>query len=68
LFIKLFYWLCVQSSVINACSQDLLNCSIKNLEEKLELLWGKKLGLDNSKEAKSANWIFAALTDFNGKL
>ena len=38
------------------------------IKEKLELLWGKKLGLDNSKEAKSANWIFAALTDFNGRL
>jgi MinD-like ATPase involved in chromosome partitioning or flagellar assembly len=67
-FIKLSYWLCVQSSVINACSQDLVDCSIEDLREKLELLWGKKLGLDNSKEAKSANWIFAALTDFNGRL
>ncbi len=67
-FIKLSYWLCIQSSVINARSQDLFDCSIEDLKEKLELLWGKKLGLDNSKEAKSANWIFAALTDFNGRL
>lgn len=67
-FLKLSYWLCIQSSVINAKSQDLVGCSIEDLKEKLELLWGKKLGADNAREAKSDNWIFAALTDFNGRL
>jgi hypothetical protein len=67
-FLKLSYWLCIQSSVINANSQDLVGCSIEDLKEKLELLWGKKLGADDAREAKSANWIFAALTDFNGRL
>jgi hypothetical protein len=67
-FLKLSYWLCIQSSVINANSQDLVGCSIEDLKEKLELLWGKKLGADNAREAKSDNWIFAALTDFNGRL
>ena len=67
-FLKLSYWLCIQSSVINANSQDLVGCSIEDLKEKLERLWGKKLGADNAREAKSDNWIFAALTDFNGRL
>lgn len=67
-FLKLSYWLCIQSSVINANPQDLFDCSIEDLKEKLELLWGKKLGADNAREAKSDNWIFAALTDFNGRL
>lgn len=67
-FLKLSYWLCIQSSVINANPQDLFDCSIEDLKEKLERLWGKKLGADNAREAKSDNWIFAALTDFNGRL
>lgn len=67
-FLKLSYWLCIQSSVINANHQDLFDCSIEDLKEKLERLWGKKLGADNAREAKSDNWIFAALTDFNGRL
>jgi MinD-like ATPase involved in chromosome partitioning or flagellar assembly len=67
-FLKLSYWLCIQSSVINANPQDLFDCSIEDLKGKLERLWGKKLGADNAREAKSDNWIFAALTDFNGRL
>ena len=34
----------------------------------MEKLWGKKLGSDKSNEAYTASWIFAALTDFNGRL
>jgi len=42
--------------------------SQQELIEKLQDLWGKRLGSDHSKEAYSYAWIFAALTDFNGRL
>jgi len=42
--------------------------SQENLTNQLEQLWGKKLGSDNSKEAYTASWVFAALTDFNNRL
>lgn len=38
------------------------------LEERLELLWGKKLGKNHSREAASSRWIIAALSDFNRHL
>lgn len=34
----------------------------------LEKLWGKKLGKPTSNEARSSNWIIAALSDFNRTL
>jgi len=40
----------------------------EDIENRLELLWGKKLGKDNSKEAASARWILAALSDLKGQL
>lgn len=40
----------------------------EDIEARLERLWGKKLGNDNSKEANSARWILAALSDLKGQL
>ncbi len=40
----------------------------EDIEKRLERLWGKKLGHDNSKEANSARWILAALSDLKGQL
>ncbi len=40
----------------------------EEIEKRLERLWGKKLGHDDSKEANSARWILAALSDLKGQL
>ncbi|GBC62772.1 hypothetical protein DENIS_3749 [Desulfonema ishimotonii] len=44
------------------------NVSGKNIEHALTPLWGVKLGKPDSREAYTANWIIAALSDFNGQL
>lgn len=31
-------------------------------------VWGKKLGSDKSREARTAEWVIAALSDFNGQI
>ena len=31
-------------------------------------LWGKKLGSDNSRDARTAVWVLDALSDFNGQI
>jgi cellulose biosynthesis protein BcsQ len=38
------------------------------IEKKLKDLWGLKLGKPNSREAYTANWVIAALSDFNAQL
>jgi len=37
------------------------------LVKELEQLWGEKLG-DSQSEARTASWVFAALSDFKGRL
>lgn len=37
-------------------------------EERLRPLWGSKVGPDNSKEARSLEWVMSYLSDFNGQL
>lgn len=67
-FLRLAYWICAKSNLIGATEKDAESGSINFLIESLEKLWGKKLGRDNSKEAGSARWVFAALCDLNGRL
>jgi len=44
------------------------NVSGQAIETALEGLWGTRLGSINSREAFSANWVIAALSDFKGQL
>ncbi|WP_375509545.1 ParA family protein [uncultured Nostoc sp.] len=67
-FLRLVFWICSQSQVIDASLVEINSLNKQNIIERLEKLWGKRLGSDNSKEAYTASWIFAALTDFNGRL
>ena len=54
--------------MIGAEKDSIYSLSKENLIDELEKLWGKTLGIDKSKEAYTASWVFAALTDFNGRL
>ncbi|MGT3353173.1 KGGVGR-motif variant AAA ATPase [Yersinia enterocolitica] len=67
-FLRLAYWICGKAGVIGANPADAETHNIDHLLLELENLWGKKLGRDNSKEANTARWVFAALCDLNGKL
>ena len=67
-FLRLVYWIWSESQVINTNKNNIYEFSKENLKNELEKLWGKKLGSDKSNEAYTASWIFAALTDFNGRL
>ncbi len=44
------------------------DASESEINKILRLLWGKKLGKDDSNEAYSSRWILAALSDFNAQL
>ncbi|MFM7559644.1 hypothetical protein [Cylindrospermopsis raciborskii] len=67
-FLRLVYWICSESGVIDADKNRIYNLSAEDLKRELQKLWGQKLGSDKSKEANTASWIFAALTDFKGNL
>jgi len=71
-FLKLVYWICIQGGVIGTSEdkkdrEDKVNSlGREELVKQLEKLWGEKLG--GNREARAASWVFAALTDFNGRL
>ena len=65
-FLKLVYWVCSQANVIGAVEAEIDDLSREEFVSKLEKLWGEKLGGVN--EAYTASWVFAALTDFKGRL
>ncbi|MBS9392115.1 MAG: ParA family protein [Dolichospermum sp. LBC05a] len=70
-FLKLVYWICSESNIIGAkkdSKDSIYSLSQENLVAELEKLWGKRLGAEKSKEAYTASWVFAALTDFKGRL
>jgi cellulose biosynthesis protein BcsQ len=67
-FLKLSLWLCIQAQFIDCESEELETLGREGLQDKLEKVWGKKLGKDESKEAYSYLWIFNALTDFKNRL
>jgi cellulose biosynthesis protein BcsQ len=67
-FLRLALWICAKAEVINAQISEVDTLSSEQLVERLESLWGKKLGSETSNEAYTQNWIFAALTDFKGRL
>jgi hypothetical protein len=46
----------------------MLQLSTKLLEERLQEIWGAKLGSEGSNEARTSIWVYAALSDFNGRL
>ena len=67
-FLRLVYWICSKAQLIDANQNIIGSLSKKNILEELQKLWGKKIGADNSNEAYTHSWIFAALTDFNNRL
>ncbi|NOS88098.1 MAG: ParA family protein [Methylococcaceae bacterium] len=66
-FLRLAHWICAQTG-LSWAKNDSESLSSHELLEKLEKLWGQKLGSVKSKEAFTARWVFAVLCDLNGRL
>jgi len=67
-FLRLAYWLCAQAGILENSAFQAQTLPEQGLLDKLERLWGKKLGSDTSKEAMSARWVFASLCDLRGNI
>jgi cellulose biosynthesis protein BcsQ len=67
-FLRLAYWICVETQLIWTDEKDPQTLSSNELLGELHQLWGQTLGSTNSKEARTARWVFTALCDLNGRL
>lgn len=66
-FLRLAYMLSSQAGVLQNPKRA-ENLHIDELKGELEHLWGKKMGNEKSKEAHSARWVYAALSDLKGNV
>ncbi|CAA7603008.1 CobQ/CobB/MinD/ParA nucleotide binding domain protein [Acididesulfobacillus acetoxydans] len=68
--LRLALWVALRADVLNPPSdtKEIIRLEPHELADRLTGLWGRKLGSEKSKEAITANWVLAALSDFNGQL
>ena len=66
--LRLALWVSAKAYPDLAEGVDILTATREVLVDRLSLLWGVKLGKQDSKEAFSDRWIMAALSDFTGQL
>lgn len=66
--LRLALWVAGKAIPELIMQEDIRTLGREKIEEQLEVLWGKKLGKEDSKEANSARWILAALSDLKGQL
>ncbi|MBK9145152.1 MAG: hypothetical protein IPM23_21885 [Candidatus Melainabacteria bacterium] len=59
--LRLVVWMCVQSGVMFNPEQ-IYRTDEAELREVLSSFWGRKLGSDKSREARSADWVLGALS------
>lgn len=66
--LRLALWIAAQADESFLENTTITKATKEMIEQRLQGLWGMKLGKDDSKEAYSSRWIIAALSDFNGQL
>lgn len=67
--LRLAAWICAQSEAMpDLKPKDLQKINKDDLTSVLIGLWGRKLGSENSREARSAEWVIAALSDLKGQI
>ena len=67
-FLRLAYMLSCEAGVFEDHPKSAESLRLEQLKEKLQTLWGKKLGSEKSKEAYSARWVYTALCDLKGNV
>lgn len=67
--LRLVVWTAMKAGVLpNQTVEALQQATRKALSDALEPLWGKKLGSDRSKEARSSEWVISVLSDFRQQI
>ena len=67
--LRLVAWVTRQANILPSLNiEKLQEMDEEELTQALVPLWGKKLGSDRSREARSARFVIDALSDFNGQI
>ncbi|NER89076.1 AAA family ATPase [Moorena sp. SIO3A2] len=67
--LRLVAWVANKAKIwLNLNPDELQDMNEAELTESLRPLWGKNLGNDRSRQARSAPFVIAALSDYNGQI
>ncbi|GAA1896787.1 hypothetical protein GCM10009716_03530 [Streptomyces sodiiphilus] len=66
--LRLALWVAVRAEALDQPAKAVTDLSYDELVTALTALWGRKLGTETSKEARSHLWVPAALGDFQGQV
>ncbi|NEP58544.1 MAG: AAA family ATPase [Symploca sp. SIO2G7] len=67
--LRLVAWVSNQANILPSLNvEKLQEMDQEQLTQELIPLWGKKLGSERSKQARSAQFVIDALSDFNGQI
>jgi hypothetical protein len=67
--LRLVAWVTRKANILSKLNDEKLqDMREEELTEALIPLWGKKLGGEGSRQASSAGWVIAALSDFRGQI
>jgi hypothetical protein len=66
--LRLVAWVAGQAGALKLEAKDVRRLTDQELIRHLIPLWARKLGSDQSREGRTAEWVIAALSDFNGQI
>lgn len=66
--LRLVYWIASETNILSKSDRKPQDLGFEELSDILFPLWGRKLGPERSREARSARWVIAALSDFKGRI
>lgn len=66
--LRLALWVAVEAEALPRPEEAITALPYTDLVQELIELWGRKLGTEKSKEARSHLWVPAALSDFQGQV
>ncbi len=66
--LRLVLWIAAKAKVLPEVGEPIENLDRSRLIDELIPLWGRKLGSERSREARSADWVIAVLSDLKGQI
>jgi len=66
--LRLAAWVCQRGGALREGSAWVKEASVDQLSASMIAVWGERMGSEKSREARSEQWFYAALSDFAGQI